>query len=808
MKQLPIVLVLFLLCLGAKAQNLQAKYIVTGTVVDSTSNRPLDFVTVLLVGMDDKARKSTLSKSDGSFEFKNLDSLNYKLSFSLIGFENKQLSIEPRKIKNGIVQTGTIKMRVAATGLKEVTVSASKPIVRQEVDRIAYNVQNDPESQTLTVLDMLRKVPLISVDASDNIKLKGNTNYKIFINGRPSAMLARNPADVFKSMPAENIEKIEVITTPPAKYDAEGLAGIINIITKKKIDEGYNGRVSFGYNTVSGPGTNFNGTLKKGKIGISGYVGYNKQREQRAASGLTNEIFSPVQSLLIQEGQRTWKGDNTYGSAELSFEIDTLNLLTGNIEHYNGNYDQNNNQFSRFYGTGGSIEQTFRQLNTLGNAYTGTDMALNYQLSFKKSKERLLTTSYKYSSSSNDQSTDAAFSELINYNRADFRQFNNSGTKEHTAQIDYVHPVRSLNVEGGFKAILRNNYSDFRTFNKSGNDYLEESSLSNIFDYHQDVYSLYNSYQYKGKKWVFKVGGRLELTRVDADFLSSNGHLDLNYENFIPSLSVQRVLSETNNLTLGYSERIQRPGIWELNPFVDRSNPQSVWSGNPNLDAVVNRSVELNYSNFKKGSFNLGLSYSFANNTIENVSSVGADTVTRTTYLNVGKNKRLGMSLSTNYPVTSKLNINLNGQLIHVWLKGSYNGELYDKSGFQGYVFTNASYKIRKDLSAGADFGFDSRYVLLQGRDNYYISSSASLTKSFFDEKLTLSYYLSNPFKKYRRNDFYTNTQDFRQSSYSDVYFRRMYFRVSYKFGNQKSSVKKNERGINNDDVSSGRSNR
>lgn len=806
MKKLFIAIALSLIISVAKTQT--RKLEVTGTVIDSVTKKPLDFVTVLLIGKDEKPKKSTLSKIDGTFTFKHLDSLKYKISLSLIGYETKFIPIHSSIPKNGIIDIGTIQLKQGLTGLKEVTVTASKPIIKQEVDRIAYDVQSDPEKQSLTVLDMLRKVPLISVDASDNIKLKGNTNYKIFINGRPSAMIARNPADVFKSMPADNIEKVEVITTPPAKYDAEGLAGIINIITKKKIDEGYNGSISMGYNTVNGPGTNLNGTVKKGKFGISGYVGYNKQRKQHAASGLTNEIFAPVQSLLVQEGKRYWEGDNTYGSAEMSFEIDTLNLLTANMEHYNGNFDQTRNSISSFYDETDGLAQRFRQSTVSGNYYRGTDVGLNYQKSFKKNKEQMLTSSYKYSHSANDVSTDAQFSEMMNYKAADFRQSNNSGTKEHTAQIDYVHPIKKLNIEGGIKAIMRKNYSDFRSFNRSGNEYLEDPAASNIFDYDQNVYSAYNSYQYKGKKWIFKAGGRLELTRVNADFISTTGNLNVNYSNFIPSLSVQRILNEKNNITLGYSERIRRPGIWELNPFVDRSNPQSIWFGNPNLDPVVNRSLELNYSNFKKGSINLGLSYSFANNTVEEVSSVGTDTITRTTYANVGKNKRLGMSLSLNYPVTSKINLNANGQLIHVWLKGFYNGELYDKTGFQGYIFTNASYKIRKDLSLGADFGFDSRYVLLQGKDNYYITSSVSFTKSFFEEKLSFSYYLSNPFKKYRRNDFFTSTANFNQSSYNDIYFRRMYFRLSYKFGNQKSSVKKNERGISNDDVNSGRGNR
>jgi hypothetical protein len=233
-------------------------FILKGTVVDSATGKPLAYSTLVLQNSKTKAPvKNFLSNDDGSFELSVSDSLEYLLVFAFTGYDNKTISIT----RSQSADLGLIYLKMSGKQLNEVTVVAVKPVVKRDLDGIKYDVSADPEAPILSVLDMMRKVPLLSVDASDNIKLKGKGNYKILINGKESALLAKNPSDILRAMPATNIDKIEVITTPPAKYDAEGLAGIINIITKKKLDEGYNIGVNARLNTVWGPGINLNGTF-------------------------------------------------------------------------------------------------------------------------------------------------------------------------------------------------------------------------------------------------------------------------------------------------------------------------------------------------------------------------------------------------------------------------------------------------------------------------------------------------------------------------------------------------------------------
>lgn len=783
---------------------------IKGTVVDSVKKQPLAYVTVALTdAVTNQPVKSTFTREDGSFTMSGMTVKHYKLNLVFVGYQTKIIDVtQPDKATN----LGQLLMRVTSNQLKEVTITRVKPLMKREVDRISYDVQADPENKVITVLDMMRRVPLLSVDATDNIKLQGNTNYKILINGKPSALIARNPADVFRSMPASNIQKIEVITTPPAKYDAEGLAGIINIITKKDIEQGYNGSINTRYSNIWGPGVNLNLTMKQGKFGIGGYAGYNKRNQvttgfsninQSSTSANANDLNYEF-SDLRQSGTNTNKGNYTYANTELTYEADSLNLLTGTFEYYSGKGSSDRDLLSNLSSTNTRNSNGYRSYSNIDSKDKGFGAGLNYQLGFKRNKEQLLTGSYKYNYSATNQFNDIEFVERVNYTNPNYRQYNTSGSKEHTLQLDYVQPQNKLTIEAGAKAIFRNNYSDsYNEVLSNTAQYITDPAQINNFDYQQNVYSLYNSYQLKfNDKWVAKGGLRLEHTTVNA-----NEGVDQQYANLIPSISIQRTF-KTSSLNLAYTDRIQRPGIWQLNPFINSQNPNLINVGNPDLQAVVSHGVEFNYSNFKKGSINLGLNYKFANNTVENVTVIDpATAVSISTFQNVGANKRLGIDLNVNYPLfNNKFNFNLNSQLVRVWLKGYVNNVLFNTRGFQGHTFAGTTYKFDNGYRLGLNFDFDSRYVLLQGRDNYWVGYAASASKEFWDKKATFSVYINTPFQKFRTIDNTIRTPTSYQLTLNDMFARNINFSFNYKFGKLNSELKKNKRGISNDDVgSSGR---
>ncbi|RVU01618.1 TonB-dependent receptor [Mucilaginibacter limnophilus] len=803
MKQLLLTAVCCLFTTYLFAQTPQNNITITGVVIDSASDKPLDFVTVALQDAKTKSPvKSTLTKGDGSFTV-NAPRGQYQLVLAFIGYSNKVINLDSTKTTTDL---GKIIFSASSKQLNEVQVTGVRPVMKQEVDRLSYDVQADPESKAITALDMIRKVPLLSVDGEDNIKLRGSGNYKILLNGKESALMARSPSDILKSMPASNIVKIEVITTPPAKYDAEGLAGIINIITVKKTDEGYNGSINSGYNTIWGYRANLNSTIKQGKFGLTGYVGLNKRPERSAPFTNNTDFFQSgtetVTSSISQDGSRANSFGNRYGSAELSFEADTLNLLTASFNFYNGDNTQTNNQYTILRDGTNAITQQYNLMNSGEGDNHGYDFGINYQLGFKRNKEQLLTMSYKYSSNENSQNT-AISSENV---MPSSRQFNEAGSKEHTTQLDYIHPSKMLTVEGGGKMINRDNFSNFNTdVQNAGGNYVTDPAQSNNFTYNQNVYAVYNSYLLKFTKWSFKGGLRFERTSISADFTSSNTNLDENFDNLVPSFSVQRSL-KNSSLNFGFTQRIQRPGIWQLNPFADRRNPQYVNMGNPNLRPSVNNNFELSYGNFAKGSINISASYSFANNTIQNVTTVD-NGVTTTTYANVGQNKNLALDANVNYPITEKLNVNINSELMYVRLRGTVDGEFYSNSGFQGHIFTYTSYKFNKGYRVGMNVGLDSRYVMLQGTDNYWLGYGANVSKEVLNKNGTIFFNANSPFAKYIKLDYTTRTPDFYTRSYNYAFYRSFNIGFNYKFGSLNADIKKNKRGISNDDTSSGSKN-
>ncbi len=799
MKKLLLTLLACLFTIFLFGQNTEQNITVKGLVTDSVTNKTLGYVTILLQDSKIKSSvKSTLTKDDGTFELSAKEEGNYQLALAFVGYKTKVIAIT----STGVINLGIIPLSPSASQLNEVAVTAVKPLMKQEIDRMNYDVQADPDSKTFSALEMMRKVPMISVDGNDNIKLRGSGSYKILINGKESALMANNPSDVLKSMPGTNIVKIEVITTPPAKYDAEGLAGIINIITQKKVDQGYNGSINTSYNIVYGPRLNLSLTVKEGKFGYNGYVGYSARPYLESPFDIKTTFYSPINSSLAQNGYNASSIHNTFTGNDLSFELDSLNLFTATFNFNAGARTQSNNQLTEQRDANSVISQAYQSMNNGTGDFGKSDIGINYQRGFKSNKNEFLTASYRHSNETYNLFNEITFDKRIAYNAPNYKQNSRTGAKENTMQLDYINPLKVLTIEAGGKIILRTSYSNFGNDLLSNGIYIPDPSRTNNFTYHQNVYSVYNSYQLKFAKWTFKGGLRVERTAIDANFLTT-GSSSVNqlYNSFVPSFSAQKSLNPSSNITFGFTQRIQRPGITQLNPFIDLTNPKYVKVGNPALKPAVNNTFELSYGNFAKGSVNVSAHYSFANNTIQNVISVDGNAITTTTYANVGQNRNLGLDLNANYPITQKMDINVNASLQQIWLKGTYNGSFYTNSGQQGYIFTTTSYKFDDGYRLSANIGFDSRYVMLQGRDNYWFDNTYSVSKDLFKKKATISFTLINPFSKYNKIDIFTSTPDFNTYNKFFYYYRTANISFNYKFGGLKSNIKKNKRGINNDDA-------
>lgn len=769
-------------------------------VKDSLTQNSIPYATIKLLNNDNNVVKVFIANDEGQINFScNISTENFLL-LTATGYVSKKIALSSITT-NSELYAATILLTQQITTLKEAVVKSTTPLIKQDVDRIIYNLQADPDGKVKNMLEMLRKMPYLSVDAEENILLKGNKNFKIFINGKPSSLMENNAKEVLRSMPASTIQRIEIITNPSAKYDAEGVSGIINIITSKKINDGYNATINLYHRMPianSGIGTSF--TTKSGKLGLSSFAGlnYTNLLPTNYNNKQTSNNFN-----ILQNGQKKSQSKSGYLGLNMSVEIDSFNLLAAQGSSNFGN--TNNNDFQNSMLMGGSNQQYKSNIN--GNGLNnGFDAGINWQISSRKNKSRLVTLSYQFLLFNNTQNNDVALLDKINFTAPSFKQKNDALNREHTAQIDLVQGFKKIYVEAGVKAIFRNHNSNFESsnFNNLLNIYQPDSLGSNEFLSTQNILGAYNNYRFVVGSWNLQAGFRIEQTRIQANFLNNATSISQNYLNVIPNISINKELKNKANINIGFSQRIKRPGINRLNPFVDRTNPNFESTGNPNLKPVINNDIMIGYSVSKKISYNIGVSYSFSNNIDLKVSTFNPTTkITSTIFQNTGKASRLGIDYNVNYTANNKLNMSVNGNIANFWINGFADSTNIENNMFTYYFAFNASYQFKNNWQANAEINAISQNPTgLQNVTNGFVGSSISVSKSILNNKLSFSAYANNIFSKFRDNNTTSFGNNFHQSYNVVEYFRSFGFNINYKFGRLNGELKRNKRAIRNNDLS------
>lgn len=817
--------------LCAQSQN-AADYTIKGQVVDSLSNETVPYATlsIALASAPQTAIKLLACDDDGKFTATLKQAGKYVMSMQSLGKVPavKRFTLSEGK-KN--LDLGKLFMNDDSQQLNEVTVVAQKPLVTVEVDKITYSLDDDPEAKTNNALEMFRKVPMITVDGEDKIQLKGSSNYKIYMNGKPSNLLSgENASEVLKSMPASSIKNIEVITDPGSKYDAEGVGGIINIITSKNAMQGYTGTVRANASTLGSFGGGGYVSLKVGNLGLTANYGYNNRNSPWNDS--RNERFTDKDELagdapthLIEQGRAKNKGPFQYGYLEASYEIDTLNLISVGANLFRGknkSYSELDAVLNPFNGitemTANPIYSYHR--NTLSEGTFGsTDLNVDYQHSTSK-KDELLTVSYRFSQSPNDNESNSELSKVINYYRADEYpkwNINDASTVEHTAQVDYTTPIfKNHTLDAGLKYINRQNKSNTleQIYNDSTKVWEDHSKDNSQFHHIQHIYSAYLGYMVRLNKFGIKAGVRAEGTSLRARF---DRNLDMNfssdYFDVVPNATLTYQMGMSSQLRLGYNMRIQRPGIWYLNPYINDGDPQNISQGNPNLDSEKSNTVNLNYSKFtQKFSINASLSYTFVDNSIERYTFTAdfplADPRSQyngalwSTYGNIGKKQQLGMFLYGNWSPNTWFRIYMNGGLDYTDLKAVSLGMSND--GFSGRIFAGSQFTLPKDFRINLHGGYFSPWIQLQGKQSPFYFAGLNVSKDFLKKKLSVSVGANNPFWKTMKMENTTTGDGFHNVSTNWRSSREFRFSISYRFGTMKGQIKKVRRGISNDDSKGG----
>ncbi|UPK72184.1 outer membrane beta-barrel protein [Chitinophaga filiformis] len=687
--------------------------------------------------------------------------------------------------------------------LKAVTVTGQKPLIRQEADRLIYDFQADPDSKGSNVLEIMRKVPYLSLDAAGNILLKGNNSYRILINGKPSALLERDPSQLLRTIPASTIQQIEVITTPPAKYDGEGLTGIINIITIKRKADGYNGTVNASEKfPANGPGAGASFALKSGQLGISAFGGANRSDQPHARNDMQRHSAGEWPAYLEQQGDKRTGRRSAYLGTEISFEADSVHLLTAQFNISGNHSDGKGFLQSNLSNPLATLQRYYLNSADDGNG-NSMDAGINYQITSRKNKNNLLTFSYRYMTNGRKQGYEQIFTDTINYSIPGYRQHDNETFREHALQADYVRTFKQFSMEAGVKGIWRNNNSDFRyEYYQPSSGKFEPDPSSNRFNGNQDIFSVYNSYTFSTKKWDLKGGVRVEQTFMSAAFQSDSMHVDQQFLNVLPSLIINRKLNSNSSLNLGISRRLKRPNIYRLNPFTDRSNPSSESTGNPALRPSSITDLQLSYNWSKKMSVNAGISYSYNKHMFMEITSFDTTRyITRTAIQNNVRGGGLALNYSINYPILRWLNLNINGNAVYISVKGGSDETTVRLHTWIYALNTAAAVRLNKGWRLNASMNYIGRnQVSLQAYANAMISTSFGFNKELIKDKLSCSGTINNPCTQYRNNHTTTKGDLFTQDNHTQEYFRTVNMSINYNFGKLRQDIKKNKRGIKNDD--------
>jgi len=431
------------------------------------------------------------------------------------------------------------------------------------------------------------------------------------------------------------------------------------------------------------------------------------------------------------------------------------------------------------------------------------DASLNYQIGFKQDKNRLITFSYRILKTNNNRTGDFDIAEGLSSQSPNYKQRNDEKSLEQSFQIDYFHPFKKLTLEAGVKGIIRNSQSDF-LFDALGINqiYATDESHSSKFNNTQDIIGIYNSYQYKLNSWGFKAGIRVEHATIDASFISNHTDIRRVFLDYIPSVSIQRQLKNNTSLLFGYSRKIRRPEIQHLNPFVDRSNPNFVSSGNPDLRPASSNSLEVSYSSFKKLSLYIRLNYDFYSRMVmPTLVHDVADHIARSTLKNTGHMSMFMSNGYVNYPLTSRWNVNANLLTIYGQVDGLINNTVVRNQRVMYYFSASSSYRFDKGWRATGNVNLNGADINLQGIENSpYRGCTFSVTKELMNNKCYFTVEANNPFSKYRNNTNTTNASTFYQERTNQRYIRSFSASLSYRFGGLKSSLKKSKKGIANDD--------
>lgn len=781
---------------------------ITGKIIDSKTKEALEYATVILKDVKTKKLSGGITDEKGNFSIKT-PAGTYDVSFEFISFKTINM---PNKVIDKSMSFGTIELSEDANKLDEVVIVAEKTTVSIRLDKKIYNIGKDLSVRGGNASDVLGNVPSVQVDVEGAVSLRGNESVTILIDGRPSALVGINGADALRQIPAEAIEKVEVITSPSARYDAEGTAGIINIILRKNKITGFNGSLQLDLGSPEQYGSAFNANLRNEKWNFFTNTGW----RYRAAPGnsFTDSDFfsaSAQNARVVEERNFGRLGRSLFTSFGIEHYINQNSSIIGNIVLNKGNDDDvNTNVINRFDALGGLNEATLRTEDesededriqyTLDyiNNFDGNGKKLSINLQYSTELEDVLNNITEIDTQAN----------LLN----DLEQvIENQDEKRGLLQIDYVLPVgEKIQYEFGYRGNYRDIFNSF--FLAERQDFINDgplvpdTGLNNSFNYKELINAAYFQYGQEFGKVSLLAGLRYEHTGIEIEQETSTTADSKSYGKLFPTVNLGYELRDGESFTIGYNRRIRRPRGRFLNPFPSRSSESNIFSGNVDIDPVISDAFEIGYlRRWKKFTLSTSVYYNRSTDNWEFIQqdtgelTDNGDPIILRSPVNLSTQERTGFEFTLNYRPFKAWNINSDFNLFRV----TTNGDFVDPNTMvsQNFDFENTAYSIRlnqkitlpgkTDLQINTNYRGPSRNA--QSKREGIFSMNLAASKDLFKEKASISLNVRDVFNSRKRQQ--TTFVDGVFEQYSEFQWRQRQISLNFTYRFNQKKKRSRQRG-------------
>ena len=795
------ILVLSVFPLEAQNKILKAGSI-TGKIIDSRSKTPIEYATISLITLSGgKIVNGVISDTSCIFILARVAEGNYKVVIDFLGYKEYVKDHMVIGKGNTPVDLGIIELTTNQTLLKDVTITSDKEIIENKIDKTIYNVDRDITSQYGVATDVLRKVPQVSVDVDGNVELQGSSSVRFLINGRPSVLFGNNIAEVLQSIPASRIQSIEVITIPGARYDAAGTGGIINIILKKNTEEGTNGNLSLSAGTRLENGS-LNLNLRKKNFGVNAFFSGNAQLSSATQDDLDRlSQDSLTTTRLIQHGKSNFSRHGFETGIGFDWDLTSKANLEGTL-----GYDHFGNHASG--GAGREFVVKDGAGITLSDLH---DSMLTDNIFHERSLETQL--GYKKKFKKEDQEFEMIYNSSLGHNYSYYEQKqenlnpeslargsygNNPGIEnETTMEINYTDPLtEKVKIETGAKTEYDyiHSVSDVYLLNTPTDNFEYSTDQSSRLDFKRHIYAGYLSFTFKlSKNFAIQSGARYEYTTSKADF-SNSGMINFHhYHTLVPSLVFMHNFGKEQTLKLSYTRRIERPDYGDLNPFINASDPQNLYTGNPNLKPEIGDRAEASYNQTfaRDGNFSVTLFAGKNSNDIQPYwrfypsFAIGDSTYTNVTIRireNIGHEDNYGLNLFASVPLTNSFSVRTNIQLFQRYIFSGISS-VANVHGFNYRANLNATYKVSRTLAFEFFGNFRSRLINAQGTRPGFTTYNLAFRKEFLHNRASIAATATNFLDENVKQETNLKGDNFTMKDIRRIPYRSFGINFTYKFG-------------------------